>query len=58
MAYDYAMQRGHGNKAKAHENFVAGARAVINEVQKAFNVGGIEAVVDQLNSYIEELKKE
>ena len=30
MAFDYAMQRGHGKKA--HENFVAGAKAVIKEI--------------------------
>lgn len=54
MAFDYAMQRGHGRKSDKH--FVAGAKAVIREVQKAFNIGGIEAVIEQLNSYIEELK--
>ena len=54
MAFDYAMQRGHGRKSDEH--FVAGAKAVIREVQKAFNIGGIDAVIEQLNSYIEELK--
>jgi hypothetical protein len=55
MAFDYAMQRGHGKKS--HEHFVAGAKAVIREVQEAFEIGGIDAVVQRLNNFIEELKK-
>ena len=55
MAFDYAMQRGHGKKA--HENFVAGAKAVIKEIQEAFNFGGIDATVQRINSFIEELQR-
>ena len=55
MAFDYSMQRGHGKKA--YENFYAGAKAVIREIQKEYNIGGIDMVVDRINSYIEELKQ-
>ena len=55
MAFDYAMQRGHGKKA--HENFVAGAKAVLREIQEAYDIGGINTVVDRLNSFYEELKE-
>ena len=54
MAFDYAMQRGHDKKA--HENFVAGAKAIIREIQEAHEIGGIDAVVQRINSFIEELK--
>jgi len=53
-AFDYSMQRGHGKKA--YENFYAGAKAVIEEIAAAYNVGGIDAMVDRINSYVEELK--
>jgi len=54
MAFDYAMQRGHGKKA--HENFVAGAKAVMREIKEAYDIGGINTMVDRLNSFYEELK--
>lgn len=56
MAFDYSLQRGKGKKA--YENYMAGARAVIREIQKAFNISGIDTMVDQINSFIEELKEE
>ena len=55
MAFDYAMKRGHGKKA--HENFVAGAKAIIREIQEDHEIGGIDAVVQRINSFIEELKR-
>lgn len=54
MAFDYSMQRGHGKKA--YENFYAGAKAVIREIREAYDIRGIETMVDRINSYIEELK--
>lgn len=54
MAFDYAMQRGHGKKS--HEHFVAGSKAVIREIQEAFNIGGIDAVIERINNFIDELK--
>ena len=53
MAFDYAMKRGHGKKA--HENFVAGAKAVIHEIQEAHEICGIDTMVERINSFIEEL---
>lgn len=35
MAFDYSMQRGHGRKS--YEHYMAGAKAVIREIQKAYN---------------------
>lgn len=55
MAFDYAMQRGHGKKA--HENFVAGAKAVLREIKEAYDIRGIDTMVDRLNSFYEELKE-
>lgn len=55
MAFDYAMQRGHGKKA--HENFVAGAKAVLREIKEAYDVGGIDTMVDRINSFYEELSE-
>ena len=54
MAFDYSMQRGHGRKS--YEHYMAGATAVIREIQKAYNIRGIETMVDRINSFIEELK--
>ena len=54
MAFDYTMQRRHGKKA--HENFVAGAKAVLREIKEAYDIGGINTMVDRLNSFYEELK--
>ena len=54
MAFDYSMQRGHGRKS--YEHYMAGAKAVIREIQKAYNIRGIETMVDRINSFIEELK--
>jgi hypothetical protein len=56
-AYDYSMQRGHGKKDKAYENYYAGAKAVIEEIYAAYNLGGIEAMVDRINCYIAEIKE-
>lgn len=55
MAFDYSLQRGHGKKS--YEHYMAGARAVIRKIQEAYNISGIETMVDQINSFIEELKK-
>lgn len=55
MAFDYSMQRGHGKKS--YEHYMAGARAVIRKIQEAYNIRGIETMVDQINSFIEELKE-
>jgi len=55
MAFDYAMQRGHGKKA--HENFVAGAKAVLREIKEAYDISGIDTMVDRLNSFYEELRE-
>ena len=52
MAFDYAMKRGTGKKA--HENFVAGAKAVLTELQDAYNIGGMNATVDRINSFMAE----
>lgn len=49
------MQRGHGKKA--HENFVAGAKAVLREIKEAYDISGIDTMVDRLNSFYEELKE-
>lgn len=54
MAFDYSMQRGHGRKS--YEHYMAGAKAVIREIQKAYDIRGIETMVDRINSFIEELK--
>lgn len=54
MAFDYSMQRGKGKKA--YENFMAGAKAVIRGIQEAYDIRGIDTMVDCINSYIEELK--
>lgn len=54
MAFDYSMQRGKGKKA--YENFVAGAKSILSEIEQANAIGGIDAVVDRLNSFFEELK--
>lgn len=54
MAFDYSMQRGHGRKS--YEHYMAGVKAVIREIQKAYNIRGIETMVDRINSFIEELK--
>lgn len=54
MAFDYSMQRGKGRKS--YEHFFAGAKAVICEIQKAYNLGGIGTMVDQINDFIEDLK--
>ena len=53
MAFDYAMQRGHGRKS--HEHFVAGAKAVINKIVEAYNIRGIDTMVDQINSFITDI---
>ena len=53
MAFDYAMQRGHGRKS--HEHFVAGAKAVINKIVEAYNIRGIKTMVDQINSFITDI---
>ena len=53
MAFDYAMQRGHDRKS--HEHFVAGAKAVINKIWEAYNIRGIETMVDQINSFIADI---
>lgn len=55
MAFDYSMKRGSGKKA--YENFYAGAKAVIQEIQQAYNIAGIDTAVDRINSFIEELKQ-
>jgi len=55
MAFDYSLQRGHGKKS--YEHYMAGARAVIHKIQEAYNIRGIETMVDQINSLIEELKE-
>lgn len=55
MAFDYSMQRGHSGKS--YEHYMAGAKAVIREIQKAYNIRGIDTMVDQINSFIEELKE-
>lgn len=55
MAFDYSLQRGHGRKS--YEHYMAGARAVIRKIQEAYNIRGIETMVDQINSFIEELKE-
>jgi len=47
------MQRGHGRKS--HEHFVAGAKAVINKIVEAYNIRGIETMVDQINSFITDI---
>ena len=54
MAFDYSMQRGHGRKS--YEHYMAGAKAVIREIQKAYDIRGIETMVDMINNFIEELK--
>ena len=55
MAFDYSLKRGTGKKAQ--ENFFAGAKAVIREIQEAHEIGGIDAVVQRINSFIEEIKR-
>ncbi len=55
MAFDYSLQRCHGKKS--YEHYMAGARAVIRKIQEAYNISGIETMVDQINSFIEELKE-
>lgn len=56
MAFDYSLQRGHGKKS--YEHYMAGARAVIRKIQEAYNIRGIDTMVEQINSFIEELKEE
>ncbi len=55
MAFDYSLQRGHGKKS--YEHYMAGARAVIRKIQEAYNTRGIDTMVEQINSFIEELKE-
>lgn len=55
MAFDYSLQRGHGKKS--YEHYMAVARAVIRKIQEAYNIRGIETMIDQINSLIEELKE-
>ena len=55
MAFDYSLKRGTGKKAQ--ENFFAGVKAVIREIQEAHEIGGIDAVVQRINSFIEEIKR-
>lgn len=55
MAFDYSLQRGHGKKS--YEHYMAGARAVIRKILEAYNIRGIDTMVDQINSLIEELKE-
>ena len=55
MAFDYSMQRGHGKKS--YEHYMAGARAVIRKIQESYNIRGIDTMVEQINSFIEELKE-
>lgn len=56
MAFDYSMQRGTGKKA--YENYMAGAKAVIREIQQAYNIAGIDMVIDRINSFIEEINED
>lgn len=56
MAFDYSLQRGTGKKA--YENYMAGAKAVIREIQQAYNIAGIDTAIDCINSFIEELKED
>lgn len=56
MAFDYSLQRGHGKKS--YEHYMAGVRAVIRKIQEAYNIRGIDTMVEQINSFIEELKEE
>lgn len=55
MAFDYSLQRGHGKKS--YEHYMAGARAVIRKIQEAYNIRGIDTMIEQINSFIEELKE-
>lgn len=55
MAFDYSMQRGKGKKA--YENYMAGAKAVMQEILNAYNIRGIETMVDRINSFVEEIKQ-
>lgn len=55
MAFDYSLQRGHGKKS--YEHYMAGARAIIRKIQEAYNIRGIDTMVEQINSFIEELKE-
>lgn len=55
MAFDYSLQRGHGKKS--YEHYMAGARAVIRKIQEAYNIRGIDTMVEQINSFIEDLKE-
>lgn len=54
MAFDYSMQRGVGKKA--YENYMAGAKAVVREIQLAYEIAGISTAIDRINSFIEEIK--
>lgn len=54
MAFDYSMQRGVGKKA--YENYMAGAKAVVREIQQAYEIAGIDTAIDRINSFIEEIK--
>ena len=54
MAFDYSMQRGVGKKA--YENYMAGAKAVVREIQQAYEIAGIYTAIDRINSFIEEIK--
>lgn len=55
MAFDYSMQRGKGKKA--YENYMAGAKAVMQEILNAYNIRGIDTMVDRINSFAEEIKQ-
>lgn len=55
MAFDYSLQRGHGKKS--YEHYMAGTRAVIRKIQEAYNIRGIDTMIEQINSFIEELKE-
>lgn len=52
MAFDYAMQRGHGRKS--YEHFYAGAKAVIKEIIAAKMISET-AMIEQIKSYVEEI---
>ncbi len=53
-AFDYSLKRGVGKKA--YENYIAGAKGVLSEIKEAYEIGGIEAIIDRLNSMEAEFK--
>lgn len=55
MAFDYSLKRGHGKNS--YEHFMAGARSVIRKIQEAYGISGIDTMIDQINSFIEDLKE-